>query len=321
MLDINNEEPADVEEVLEVVKAAKLITKVVATAGVDVNDASVQDTPYTVAEATKVSVPRKRKCFIIQDPEETRTTVTVQPKVQAKDKGKAILIEEPKPLKRQAQIKLDEEVARQLKAELNADINWNDVNEEVKVLDKEVSQAKEVKIESSKREGGSLEQEVAKKKKIEQETEELKKHLQIVPDDDDDDVYTDATPLASKIPITEPKNYSDDFLLNTLNIMFEKPNVEANVWKDQKGKYGLAKIFLLVERMYLLTRFTLEQMINDVRLEVDDESEMSLELLKLVKRQLNEGRIVENNWSSQVSTARCCLKLLLVKKKQEDSTK
>nr|GFA54675.1 hypothetical protein [Tanacetum cinerariifolium] len=47
-------------------------------------------------------------------------------------KGKAILIEEPKPLKRQAQIKLDEEVARQLEAELNADINWNVVIEKVK---------------------------------------------------------------------------------------------------------------------------------------------------------------------------------------------
>nr|GEW87204.1 hypothetical protein [Tanacetum cinerariifolium] len=41
---------------------------------------------------------------------------------------------------------------------------------------------------------------------------------------------------------TEPKNYSDDYLLNTLKIMFENPNVEASVWKDQKGKYGLAKV-------------------------------------------------------------------------------
>nr|GFA56170.1 hypothetical protein [Tanacetum cinerariifolium] len=211
----------------------------------------------------------------------------------------------------------------------------NKVNEGVKVPEKEVSPEKEVKVESSKREGESLEQEIAKKQKMKQETGELKKNLQIVPDDDD--VYTDATPLASKILIIdykihternrpyfkiiradgnhrlffrfsamlknfdredleslwnivrerfakEPKNYSDDFLLNTLKIMFEKPNVKPNVWKDQKGKYGLAKIFLLVERMYLLTHFTLEQMINDVRLKVEDESKMSLELLRLVKR-------------------------------------
>nr|GEY87434.1 retrovirus-related Pol polyprotein from transposon TNT 1-94 [Tanacetum cinerariifolium] len=214
----------------------------------------------------------------------------------------------------------------------------NKVNEGIKVPEKEVRQEKEVEVESSKREGGSLEQEIAKKQKMEQETEELKKHLQIVPDDDDD-VYTYATPLASKILVVDykihternrpyfkiiradgnhreryekskPKNFSDDYLLNTLKIMFEKPNVEANVWKDQKGKYGLAKIkrwklfdscgvhcltlsttliFLLVERMYPLTHFTLEQMVNDVRFEVDDEREMYLELLRLVRRQLNEG--------------------------------
>nr|GEY94913.1 hypothetical protein [Tanacetum cinerariifolium] len=112
---------------------------------------------------------------------------------------------------------------------------------------------------------------------------------------DDDDVYTKATPLASKVPVvdykihhennkpyykiiiadgthklflsfinllkkfdkedletlwklfkerfesTEPKNFSDDFLIKTSKIMFEKPNVEANVWRDQKGRYRLAK--------------------------------------------------------------------------------
>nr|GEY14311.1 hypothetical protein [Tanacetum cinerariifolium] len=123
MLDVNDEEPADVEEVLKVVKAAKLITEVVTTAGVGVNAASVQDTPITAAEATKVIVPRKRRGVVIQDPEETTTTVIVQPKVQAKDKEKTILIEEPKLLKRKMQIDLDEEVVRQLEAELNADIN------------------------------------------------------------------------------------------------------------------------------------------------------------------------------------------------------
>nr|GEY14312.1 hypothetical protein [Tanacetum cinerariifolium] len=86
---------------------------------------------------------------------------------------------------------------------------------------------------------------------------------------------------------TELKNYSDDYLLNTFKIMFEKPHVEANVWKFKKAN----KIFLLVERMYPLTRFTLDQMNNDVRLEVEDESEMSLELLRLVKRLLNEGYV------------------------------
>nr|GEV42839.1 RNA-directed DNA polymerase, eukaryota [Tanacetum cinerariifolium] len=31
---------------------------------------------------------------------------------------------------------------------------------------------------------------------------------------------------------SEPKNFSNDFLLNTFKIMFEKPNVEANIWRE-----------------------------------------------------------------------------------------
>nr|GFA33382.1 hypothetical protein [Tanacetum cinerariifolium] len=64
----------------------------------------------------------------------------------------------------------------------------------------------------------------------------------------------------------EPKNFSYDFLLNTLKIMFKKENVEANM-------------FLLVEKKYPLTHFTLQQMLNNVILKVKEESEMSLELL------------------------------------------
>nr|GEX01762.1 hypothetical protein [Tanacetum cinerariifolium] len=149
--------------------------------------------------------------------------------------------------------------------------------------------------EGSKRKGDSLEQKAAKKQRIDKETEELKTHLQIIVNDDDD-VYTEATPLASKFHVVdyqihheknkpyykiiradgthklflsfntllksfdredlealwklvkerfesaEPKNFLEDFLLNTFKIMFKKPNVEANVWRDQKGRYGLAKV-------------------------------------------------------------------------------
>nr|GEX69010.1 hypothetical protein [Tanacetum cinerariifolium] len=297
-----------------------------------------------------------------------------------KDKGKGILIEEPKSLKGQAQIEQDEALAKQLEAELNANINWNAVIEQVKRSERlndavmkyqalkrkplteaqarknmiiylknmagykmnyfkgmtyseirplsekhykynqaileEVNEEvtvpkKEVKVEGHKREGESLEKEITKKQKMDEEAEELKSHLQIV-SNDDDDAYTEATPLASKFLFfsillknfdkedlkslwklvkerfkkTEPKNYTDNYLLKTLKIMFEQPDVEASVWRDQKGKYGLAK-------RYPLTHFTLEQMLNTVRLEVEEESEMSLELLRLVRRQLNEGLKVD----------------------------
>nr|GEW80568.1 putative ribonuclease H-like domain-containing protein [Tanacetum cinerariifolium] len=56
--------------------------------------------------------------------------------------------------------------------------------------------------------------------------------------------------------------------------MFEKPNVEANVWRDQKGRYGLAK-----------------QMLDNVSLEVEEESEMSLELLRSIPKGLHNDII------------------------------
>nr|GEU58957.1 protein kinase-like domain, phloem protein 2-like protein [Tanacetum cinerariifolium] len=83
----------------------------------------------------------------------------------------------------------------------------------------------------------------AKRQKLDKEVEELKRHIQIVPNEDDD-VYTDATPLARKI-IT----------------------------------FTTTQLILLVEMKYPLTRFTLDQMLNAVRLKVKDESEVSLELL------------------------------------------
>nr|GEY58816.1 hypothetical protein [Tanacetum cinerariifolium] len=101
--------------------------------------------------------------------------------------------------------------------------------------------------EGSKRKGEKLNLDAAKKQRIDEETEELKTHLQIVPNDDDD-VYTKATPLA-------------------------------------------LKMILLVEKKYPLTRFTLKQMLNNVRLEVEEESEMLLELLRVMRRQLQEGYI------------------------------
>nr|GEZ55239.1 hypothetical protein [Tanacetum cinerariifolium] len=61
---------------------------------------------------------------------------------------------------------------------------------------------KEIEEEGSKRKSESFEQKVAKKQRIDEEVEELKTHLHIVPNDEDD-VYTEATPLALKVPVVE----------------------------------------------------------------------------------------------------------------------
>nr|GEW41951.1 hypothetical protein [Tanacetum cinerariifolium] len=116
--------------------------------------------------------------------------------------------------------------------------------------------------------------------------------------------------VQEKFASSKPKNFSDDFLLTTLKAIFEKPDVEARVCKNPRGIHGLAKVkrwkllescgvhiitftttqmILLVERRYPLTRFTLDQMLNNVRLEVKEESEVSLKLLRFIQRQQQEG--------------------------------
>nr|GEV68968.1 hypothetical protein [Tanacetum cinerariifolium] len=224
-------------------------------------------------------------------------------------------------------------------------------------------QLEEEESKALKRTSESLEEKATKKQNLDEELEELKKHLQILPNDDDD-VYTLATPLALKVPVVDyeiysknnkpfykiiradgshqlflsflsllrnfdredlevlwellkeifasskPKNFSDDFLLTTLTYMFEKLDVQAQVWKNQRSVHGLANVkswrllescgvhiitfttthmILLVERRYPLTWFTLDQMLNNVRLAVKQESKVSLELPRFVRQQQQEG--------------------------------
>nr|GFA30493.1 hypothetical protein [Tanacetum cinerariifolium] len=54
-------------------------------------------------------------------------------------------------------------------------------------------------------------------------------------------------------------------------------------------KQHLQIIILVVEKRYPLTKFTLEQMLNIVRLQVEEESEMSLELIRFTRQQLQEA--------------------------------
>nr|GFD08404.1 hypothetical protein [Tanacetum cinerariifolium] len=147
--------PAKVEEVLEVVTAAKLLTEVVTTAA-----------PITtIAQVQKASAPRRIKGVVIQDPEErVAASVIVHKEVKPKDKGKDILIEEPKPLKGQEQIDMDEAFARKpiFKKHYNSIQAFLEKGE------------KEIKEEGSKRKGSNLEQDMAKKQRIDEEAEELK---------------------------------------------------------------------------------------------------------------------------------------------------
>nr|GFC90220.1 hypothetical protein [Tanacetum cinerariifolium] len=105
------------------------------------------------------------------DPEEESTTI-IPAYTKSKDKGKGIMVEEPKPLKNSNRLKW---IKKQLEEEENRAIQ--SINE-------------------------TLAQKAAKKRKLNDEVEDLKRHLEIVPVEDDD-VYTEATPLARKVPVVD----------------------------------------------------------------------------------------------------------------------
>nr|GFA47265.1 hypothetical protein [Tanacetum cinerariifolium] len=133
--------PDEVQEVVDVVTTAKLITEVVIAASVTIPTAKpkVPAATLTVAPARVVAAPsRRKKGVVIRDPEEESTTSEIIPaETKSKDKGKGILVEEPKPLKKKQQIEMDEEYARKLHAELNKDIDWDVAIDHVKLKAKE----------------------------------------------------------------------------------------------------------------------------------------------------------------------------------------
>nr|GEW02024.1 putative ribonuclease H-like domain-containing protein [Tanacetum cinerariifolium] len=129
VLSMQEYEP-EIQEAVEVVTTAKLITEVVAAVSQTVSAAAVVQTDVlaapvnaaaamTTAAPVKVVVPStKRRRVVIRDPEEESSAKTPT-ETKSKDKGKGIMVEEPRPIKKKQQVKLDEVYARKLQDELN----------------------------------------------------------------------------------------------------------------------------------------------------------------------------------------------------------
>nr|GEW36504.1 hypothetical protein [Tanacetum cinerariifolium] len=249
--DVDDQEPAEVEEVLEVVTGAKLITEVVTTAGAT-----------TTAEATKVSVPRRRKGVVIQDPEKTTSTVVVHSEVQSKDKGKVMKYQalKRKPLteaqarknmiiylKNMAGYKMNYfkgMTYSEITPHFEKHYNYNqafleEVNKEVTVP------KKEVEVNSHKREEATP---LASKIYIvyyKIHLERNKPYFKIIRVDcnhmlflsfstslknfDKEDLESLWKLVKERFEKTEPKNYTDDYLLKTIKTMFEQLDVKASV--------------------------------------------------------------------------------------------
>nr|GEV43558.1 putative ribonuclease H-like domain-containing protein [Tanacetum cinerariifolium] len=257
-------EPAEVQEVVDVVTTAKLITEVVTAAS-----ASIPTDEPKVLAATHTAAPAR--------------------------------VEELKPLKKKQQIEMDEEYARKLHAELNKDIDWDVAIDQLNLKAKEdpsiqryqaIKRKPQTKAQARKNmmmylnnvagfkfdyfkgmcydeekieeeENRALQtinetpaEKEAKRKKLNEEVEDLKRHMEVVPDEDDD-VYTEATPLARKVHVVDyeiielnNKSYCKIIRANrthqlyisfqTLLKNFDREDLEA-LWNLVKERFSTSK--------------------------------------------------------------------------------
>nr|GEW52127.1 RNA-directed DNA polymerase, eukaryota, reverse transcriptase zinc-binding domain protein [Tanacetum cinerariifolium] len=276
-------EPTKLKKVVEVVTTAKLMTKGVTAASATI---TVADTSITTATLTAApSAARRRKGVVIRDPEETSTpSIIIHSEPKSKDKGKWIMVEEPKPLKKQAQIEQDEAYAREYQAlkrkpQTEAQARKNMMIYMRNMVGFKMNYFKGMTYDNIRPIFEKyFNSNVAFLEKTKEQLEDLEVLWQLVKE---------------RLASSKPKKFLDDFLLTTLTYMFEKPDVQAQVWKNQRIVHGLANVkswrllescgvhiitftstqmILLVERRYPLTRFTLDQMLNNVRLKVKEES-------------------------------------------------
>nr|GEY91281.1 hypothetical protein [Tanacetum cinerariifolium] len=193
VLSIQEDEP-EVQEEIDVLTTAKLITDVVTTASTPVSAAStiIPAAESKVPSATPTVVPirvaaastERRKRVVIRDPEEESTT------------------------KIPAEAKLDyfkwmsyDDIRLIFKAKFNSNIEFLLKSKEQ--IEEEENRAIESINETSI-------QKAAKRRKLNEEVkdvEDLKQHLEIVPDEDDD-VFTEATLLARRSQMWIIRSYS-----------------------------------------------------------------------------------------------------------------
>nr|GEW77481.1 hypothetical protein [Tanacetum cinerariifolium] len=313
----DEDEPAKVQEVVDVVTTVKLITEVVTAASTIISAAEPQVPAATITAApvrVAAASTRRRKRVVIKDPEEESTPSSIIPAdIKSKDKGKGNM----------QKAKEDPTVQRyqvmKRKPQTEAQAQKNMIMYLKNVAGFRLDYFKGMSYDDIQ----------------EEEVEDLKIHLEIVPDEDDD-VYTEATPLARKVPIVDydiskinnkpyykiiradgthqlfisfltllknfdredlealwnlvkerfskskPKNFSDDFLRTTLGAMFEKLDAQAQVWKIKADFVGRKKIPTL--KVY--TRSNAECKLSVAKeklMMLDSAAERSLMLLSQVK--------------------------------------
>nr|GEV60196.1 ribonuclease H-like domain-containing protein [Tanacetum cinerariifolium] len=240
----------------------------------DKKDEEAKEVVYVVTTSTLITAVVTAASEIVTAAKESDTSLIIPAETKSKDKGKGIMVEEPEPLKKKQQIEMDEEYARKLHAEINKDIDWDVAIDHVKLKVKEDSAVQRYQVRKRKpqTEGQARKNMMLYLKNVVGFKLDYFKGMSY------DDIR----------PIFEAKfNSNIEFLLKTKEKIEEEENralQSINETRAQKAakrrklneeledlKRHLEILILLIERRYPLSRFTLEQMLNNVRLQVEEE--------------------------------------------------
>nr|GEV82639.1 reverse transcriptase domain-containing protein [Tanacetum cinerariifolium] len=195
--------------------------------------ATITAAPVKVAAAST----RQRRGVVIRDPEEESSAKTLA-EIKSKDKGKGIMDidwdvaidhvkqkakEDPFVQRYQVMKKRPQTEAQArrnmimylknvtgFKLDYFKGMCYDDIrlifkakfNTNIKFLLKSMEQIEEEENRAIKSINETLAQKAAKRRKINEDVKDLKQHLEIVPDEDDN-IYTEATPLARKVPVVD----------------------------------------------------------------------------------------------------------------------
>nr|GEX15849.1 hypothetical protein [Tanacetum cinerariifolium] len=289
---------------------------------------TIKDIEVTAAAATTLQISKdeltlaqtlmeikaakpKTKGVTIQEPSEFRTTSPLHPP-QAKDKGKGVMVKPEKPLKKKDLIALDEEVVRKLEAEMKAEMDeeetiereknkanitrieeWDDVEGTIDA-DRQLAE----QIQTQKREQLSIKERSKLLAKLIESRRNMKGYKQ---KDFKRKSFDDIKNKFDKVY----KRVNTFVDMNTMNVeeSLKKTQVEVTKGSYKRAEEELEQesakkqkldeqnmvYYLLVEKMYPFTNNILHQLWKDVRLQVDYEVEMAYDLLRLIRRQINEG--------------------------------
>nr|GFB80099.1 hypothetical protein [Tanacetum cinerariifolium] len=171
--------------------------EVVTAASTTITAAEVPIPTATTAAVPKLTAApsRRTKGVVIRDLEESSTTTStiIHSEAKSKDKGKEILMDYFKGMSY-------DDIRPIFERYLDSNVAF---------LEKTKEQIDEEESRALKRINETPAERAAKRKKLDEEVEELKRHLQIVPNEDDY-VYTEATPLARKVPVVDYEIYNQN---------------------------------------------------------------------------------------------------------------